>query len=829
MLKPESTPLRRVARLAGLLGCCLSLLALAPAQASRASAQQPAASAPQPRASAPPAGSPLALHEHPRLWMTKAMMPELRAKLAGPFNAEYQAFIKDLDSRYDAAFKRADYFDVLNYAFVYQVGTVANTAYARPPAAYGELAARLFNRAIAEKRGFSQLGVGYDWLYPLLTEEERRAAVAHLRSSFVSRAQNPFDDNVLGARQASILAGLAFWGDGIDDAAADQMIARWDVDVMNGGVLDAANFIAGDDGGWSQGFGYSLNGDVLGSIGLLRLLEGWRTAHGLSKAQVYSGPAAAVFRYYPQWFAYHILPPRSEGTPARTRYVVYKTHHMGAGRGTGSWATARAVLAALRLFNDVHPETAALAAWLLENRTGPLAANGTDGRRSAVFSHFLMGERVTPRGPSDLKLPLSKLFGGLGWVAMRTGWDSAADSVVTFIASPWSRESGSYTNINQGSFTIDRRGPLAINSGLATHQAYANSTWAHNTMLFVDPAERAPKDRSDWDRGGQRKRFPLLASGTLLKDGSVWDLGGLGRAATGRTDLFDGTSTHDYDYMFADVTRAYNGPLVSDDANTSKVRRFTRQFVYFRPRAAGESDRVVVFDRVATTDARFEPRWLLHTAGNPQIDGDERSVREGEWQYSGASLITATNSTDGSSGRLFARTLLPARRTVVKIGGPGHEFEDPYGDSDTKTVNKRDAVSKQYSGEYRVEVRAAAGSTDELFLHVLEAVDATTAAATPAGLLNGSTLVGARVGDHLAIFNRREGAIADGQIAIDRPGTYRVLISDLGAGSTYDLRLDGRVVTRTATAAGTIYFDATVTQPDTLLTIAPAASRGGRD
>ena len=46
----------------------------------------------------PPAGSPLARREHPRLFLTQAGLPAMRAKLAGPFRDLYQSFVTHLDS-----------------------------------------------------------------------------------------------------------------------------------------------------------------------------------------------------------------------------------------------------------------------------------------------------------------------------------------------------------------------------------------------------------------------------------------------------------------------------------------------------------------------------------------------------------------------------------------------------------------------------------------------------------------------------------------------------------------------------------------------------------
>src|SRR6185436_4196321 len=142
-------------------------------------------------------------------------------------------------------------------------------------------------------------------------------------------------------------------------------------------------------------------------------------------------------------------------------------------------------------------------------------------------------------------------------------------------------------------------------------------------------------------------------------------------------------------------------PANNDGRNSQKVASFTRHLVYFHPDSPGDSDRVVVFDRALTTDTRFEKRWLLHpsaSGGNISINGASTTLRAGKTEYTGADLVTATNTASGSSGRLFLKTLLPAARKIVVVGGPGHEFENPYGFNDTTEVLP--GVDPQFQGTY---------------------------------------------------------------------------------------------------------------------------------
>jgi hypothetical protein len=590
-------------------------------------------------------------------------------------------------------------------------------------------------------------------------------------------------------RSAHILAGLAFWGDGIDDAAANSMVDKYATLIEgSNGVLGAGSFYSGSDGGWSMGMSYSFNSAT--GVATPRVMEGWRTANNLSRDQVFGSSSANVIRYYPKWFAYNVLPQTQScaSCPGGFRFPMYRTHAMDSAKTADSlgWDLV-ATLASMRLYKSIDPGMAGLAQWLMEQRTFTLGSTGYAAQAFGVFSNFITGEKgISAKSPTDLSLPLTKLFGNAGWAVMRTGWSNAADTVVTFMASPFSRAAGSYSNFNQGSFTITKNGPLAINSGSGIHHEYAQETWATNTIIFPDPNESA---KPIWDKGGQRLGFPQLYGTNQLTSGSAFDIGGIKRFNSGSG----------YDYAYADLTRAYNGPNSSDGYNTAKVAGFTRQLVYFHPDSAGQSDYIVVFDRATTADTRFEKRWLLHpSAASVSINGAGTTVRAGKVEYTGADQITAVNTANGSHGKMSVKTLLPAQRKIVLIGGAGHEFEDPYGTNDTTDSRVVDA---QYSGTYRVEVVPAVRSNYDMFLNVIEASDSNSGSAAPAALLSGTTVVGARVSDKIAVFSSTESQIGNGTLTIDQAGTYEVLISDLMPRTSYTIG----TATLTSSDAGTIF------------------------
>ncbi len=276
-------------------------------------------------------------------------------------------------------------------------------------------------------------------------------------------------------------------------------------------------------------------------------------------------------------------------------------------------------------------------------------------------------------------------------------------------------------------------------------------------------------------------------------------MGGIERLERGGSE-----SERDYDYIYSDATRAYNGPRVSDGlGNSLKVSLFSRQLVFVRPETAAGRAYIIVFDRTETTETRFEKRWLLHMAADPVIDVPGTTVRAGMWNYPGAKLVTASVTSDGYHGRLFSQTLLPASRRIVKIGGPGHEYEDPYGANDTRAAS----LDSVFAGDYRIEVIPTVPSRYDTFLHVLEATDTNVTAPTPAILLNGVGYLGTRVANRVVAFSATETLIDTAELTVDAAGAYRVLLCDLTAGAEYEVSVGATTSLKFASDAGTVYLD----------------------
>jgi len=796
---------------------------------------------------------------HPRLLLSAGELPALRTKLAGPLKADFQEFVSYLDSSLSAAAGDSEYYYFMrDYAFLYAVGNVSGISYGNSAANYGAKALELLRKISAAGTtgdpAIQTMAETYDWIYPLLSSGDKQAVVVALKAAAFAPGgpgggKSAFHHREVKDRLNYILAGMAYAGDGIDDADAATRVGSYSTLVSSDtGVQPARNFIAGSEGGVSVGQSYAVNGT--GGDGLvmteMQFTEAWRTANGQSQSAAFTGENS--FRYYPQWMAYALTPYKT----ASGDTILYSGHFMD--RGTTAWGFAEMsmILASARLYKTIDPSMASLAQWMMDaGGAGGVNNSGVTGKRKAVISNFIFNPGgVTAQSPEQLGLPLSKLFKGTGWASMRTSWSDPNATLVTFTASPFTRWPA-YANSNHGSFSIDRGGPLAIHAGRGVHHDFSDQTRAYNTMIFPDPNEPVGSWPQYWDMGGQRSLFTVPSALSQYVKGSEWDIGGIKGA-----DLYDGSAAHDYDYVTSNLTRAYNGPANGEQYNTAKLRLFTRQMVYFRRTSANGPDQVVVFDRTETNGLQFDKRWQFHPPGRDDgarsfvisgassvTAGPSRSgSTEGKKTYTQPDLVTITNNVAPNNGRLFWKPLLPANRIIVEVGGPNssgaysnatsHEYESAYGKQDINSGNYGSSLS-QWVGQYTLELQPAAKTnTYDVFLNVLEATTPAQGAISTTSLVNGAKTVGASIGSRMVIFNRTEGYVSSDTITVPTGGTYKILFCDLQPGMVYSV--NGTNVT--ANSAGAAYTTATlaansslqITATGSVVNLAPAAPTGVR-
>ena len=352
-------------------------------------------------------------------------------------------------------------------------------------------------------------------------------------------------------------------------------------------------------------------------------------------------------------------------------------------------------------------------------------------------------------------LPTTRLFPTSGHVTMRSDWTPDA-TFATFRCGRFGEIDGNWgrNNADNLSFTIRKRGPLAIDSGPVHFQnvlvlkmtaetrpqgeglailEYGRQTIAHNSLTVGD----REFTHRDWQ--GKPTSAVVRRGGQSVLQAPAWwaKWGFAGPQADFRQGAIAAYRTHPlYDYARGDARYGYN----PDD-----VEAIARQFVYLKP------DVFVVHDRVVVTDPAKQPCWLLHSLREPRADGPERALTPAEigpqWLHDGRQRAPHPLPgghwamggdgwwvESGSPGRrgdgwLRVRTLLPAGNAADrrKIGGKWHDFEvagTQYGltEEGYRMADDPYAVRSTIGVlGWRVELRHRAPARTVEFLHVLQA------------------------------------------------------------------------------------------------------------
>jgi hypothetical protein len=314
-----------------------------------------------------------------------------------------------------------------------------------------------------------------------------------------------------------------------------------------------------------------------------------------------------------------------------------------------------------------------------------------------------------PDAPADLKdFPPAHCASRVGKVYARSDWSDEAT---------WLRfECGPFWNNHQhfevGNFEVFRYEPLATESGEYADYGTSHSvnwllrTIAHNCILVFQPGEQWPRLRDGArnvyaNDGGQTNKWGWPAP-TL----NEWKKQP-GKFERGTLVAYD--NRPQFLFTAGDCTKAYS---------PAKLDLWVRQIVFLRPST------LVIFDRVAATQAEYQKTWLLHMKNEPQISGNTVTISSGK-------------------GRLVSETLLPEQPGIQKIYGY------TYGG---QTFNERETRLTPLAAKWRIEVRPPSASREDLFLHVLW-----TGQPQPARLQRKGDAVGVQVGQAEVLFSGKVG------------------------------------------------------------------------
>jgi hypothetical protein len=407
------------------------------------------------------------------------------------------------------------------------------------------------------------IAIGYDWLYGYLTNDERvfvqqRAAEKGAGALYEATIQGRTDwfshpYNIWAAVYSGMgLLGLAFLGEHPD-------APKW-LDMATSKIQKYLAF-GGSNGGWGEGLHYYLFAleEAVLFVDSLRRVTG---------QNLYESSFLKETLYFPIYLY----------TPGLKRHANFGDTWQSPDEELGRTAELALRLSSeykngygQEFFNQVRKE--------YEFEEGRFAWKWAVG----PFVIIWYDASMVPT-PLD-KLPLSRLFEGLGWVIVRSGWGSY-DAYLAFKSGPnWN-----HGHADQNNFIFEALGePLIVDLGAGVYSTaywesmdYHVTSLGHNVILF----------------DGQGQVDPRPTAGKQTPSGKIMAF-----------QSYAGSES--YEYMVGDASSAYQWQS-----------KFIRQIVFVQHRF------LVILDSMTT----FRPshfQWLAHTTGRIDSMNDTFTLIKG--------------------------------------------------------------------------------------------------------------------------------------------------------------------------------------------------------
>ncbi len=319
-------------------------------------------------------------------------------------------------------------------------------------------------------------------------------------------------------------------------------------------------------------------------------------------------------------------------------------------------------------------------------------------------------------------LPTATVFGrgALNLAYIRGGW-SRDDTFITLRAGHSFTHHGHY---DAGGFTLFKGAPLALNSSVygdytgSNRLSYAIRTIAKNSLLILRPNELVSDSRlfsANVADGGQRLTMP---TGSALTGVSDWrrNLGAGLHLEGGRLEQFD-HRPGDYTYLSADITHAYNTPGHDEGGDGGKVTLVRRELMYL-----DKEDRLILHDRVESTDASYVKKWILHTRVRPHAAA--LSILQGTAENGILESRGESIRIEDEGASLHIHRLLPQQAVTRLVGGKDYQYyiEDDGDESKLDGHNySQGAIDKPWydNGLWRVEIQPLIARKIDRFLTLL--------------------------------------------------------------------------------------------------------------
>ncbi|MBR0460289.1 MAG: hypothetical protein IJJ26_13725 [Victivallales bacterium] len=523
-------------------------------------------------------------------------------------------------------------------------------------------------------REYIQTLYAYDWLWNVLSPEERTRVYTRMvqitrfiqsdnrdvgRGATYRRNGGGYKTGFYGVGSLRFYTGLAGYGDGIDDQAAETLLKLGYDDHCK--MMDFREEISGDQGALvSYTLMYSLNNYPPTSIRFLFMLQSAAGIDGSTRWQ--------HLRLFPNWVFWNLIPDKVAAKEFGAGDGMHKTNNVPAG------FIPSALYACLHLYGKKDPQMRAMCQHLL-NCFPP--KERIVRSTSIVLLPFLLTDLPAEQeGTGALPKEGFRHFPGVGEVFFRSG-HGVKDTYALFLV----REEGSsiqHHHYDQGHFTIYRRGFLALDSGtrgwVHNYQLpfYYSQTVAHNSLLIHMPDEKMPPYWGEHHEGKYPEPRPKCHGGQDSYEPSTVTTG----------------SQEEFAFVRADMSKAYNA---------KKCEAAVREFFHLRP------DLFLVVDRVVSTKPEYLKQWLIHSQNEPKVDGTDFAMEHGK-------------------GRLRGRVLWPEQYRLEKIGGPGKDFWASGKNWELHPELEKDFAGALI-GHWRLELSPAVEDNYALFVNLLLAED----------------------------------------------------------------------------------------------------------
>ena len=662
--------------------------------------------------------------DHPRLYLTADNIAEYRTRMNSHPGWTTGAFSGKSYKQ------KADEGDPVAAAFAYQITQTASycTATAIPKALNGT------------ESNLKNLSLIFDWCYDKLTEIDKAALIGIIvvkanigiealpadsnsgqwvlhSEEWISYPYGP--DAGIDSAKWHAWAALAYHTPALPIKAEDYFKKLWE----NGKLTDPVNLMNYlKDGSWPEG-GYWFAGAKFSY--LIELFSMLKSTTGLTAASEYIRNIGNFLMYQSDAYNKRLwnLPGDIKGDTDQALTTV--------------WQLKRIMLFAAGYAQSPYYN------WFLVNSSGYKV--GKDMTITPLEEMLNFNPLLAQKEPGDLSE--SRFFPGYGLLLTKSGWNTNA-TYLSFRANDFFDAPNAHNHMDVGGFVIHKKNyAISPDTGIYTyfysnqHQSnWFNRSIAHNVLMVNDPNERLEYNGYRIAGSGD-PNYTVDAS--VTKDGGqkypqIRDLNYAELISKStQTDLSTITArenTPSFDYMSADITKAYNIHVTqgnSIDPDIHKVQKYNRSLLFLR------DGYIIVLDRVEADDAAFKKRWLLHLEGEPTVNGSMTAQEvTGHIESYDGDYVSSTHPMN--SQKLYVKALLPSARTIKRIGGTGYEFWNEgknyplqptcngcgyTGGNKTYEEALPGPNNKYSAGQWRLEISPSVNSAQDIFLNVINVPD----------------------------------------------------------------------------------------------------------